>query len=60
MPVEVKAGKKGAMKSLAMLMREKGLPLGIRTSQENLSRMGDVAIIPLYLIGEFARWIPRA
>ena len=41
-----------------MLMREKGLPLGIRTSQESLSRMGDVAIIPLYLIGEFARYIP--
>ena len=57
-PIEVKAGKKGAMKSLAMLMQEKGLPLGVRTSQENLSRMGDVVIIPLYLIGEFARYIP--
>ena len=55
LPVEVKAGRRGAMKSLHMLMAEKGLPLGLRTSQENLGSLGDVRIIPHYMIGEWKR-----
>lgn len=55
-PVEVKSGKKGAMKSLGMLMDEKGLSLGLRFSQENLSDCGRVRVLPLYLAGEWARF----
>lgn len=55
LPVEVKAGTRGAMKSLHMLMAEKGIELGIRTSQENLGVMGNVRIIPHYMIGEWKR-----
>ena len=55
-PVEVKSGKKGAMKSLGMLMDEKSLPLGLRFSQENLSDCGRVRVLPLYLAGEWARF----
>ena len=55
LPVEVKAGRRGAMKSLHMLMAEKGLRLGLRTSQENLGSLGDVRIIPHYMIGEWKR-----
>ena len=56
LPVEVKAGRRGAMKSLHMLMAEKGISLGLRTSQENLSVLGDnVRIIPHYMIGEWKR-----
>ena len=55
-PVEVKSGKKGAMKSLGMLMDEKNLSLGLRFSQENLSDCGRVRVPPLYLAGEWARF----
>ncbi len=55
-PVEVKSGKKGAMKSLGMLMDEKSIPLGLRFSQENLSDCGRVRVLPLYLAGEWARF----
>jgi len=52
LPIEVKAGRKGAMKSLRMLMAEKGLTLGVRVSEENLAVIDDIRIIPLYLVGE--------
>ena len=55
-PVEVKSGKKGAMKSLGMLMDEKKLPLGLRFSQENLSEYGCVRTLPLYLAGVWPRF----
>ena len=56
-PVEVKSGKKGAMKSLGMLMDEKDLPLGLRFSQENLSCCGRIRVLPLYLAGEWLRFL---
>ena len=57
LPIEVKAGKKGSMKSLSILMSEKKIPLGIRTSQENFSKLGTIRIIPLYMIGELDRYL---
>ena len=54
-PIEVKSGSKGAMKSMRIMMEEKGLPLGIRTSEENLGVIGNVRIVPLYMIGEIAK-----
>ena len=55
LPIEVKAGKRGAMKSLHLLMAEKGIGLGVRTSQENLGAVGSIQIIPHYMIGEWKR-----
>lgn len=57
LPIEVKAGKKGSMKSLSILMSEKKIPLGIRTSQENFAKLGAIRIIPLYMIGELDRYL---
>ncbi len=41
------------MKSLRILMEEKHLSLGVRTSEENLGTMGDMRIVPLYMIGNY-------
>ncbi len=54
-PIEVKAGVRGAMKSLHILMSEKGLGLGVRTSQENIGDARGIRIIPHYMIGEWRR-----
>lgn len=55
LPVEVKASTRGAMKSLHILMKEKGIKLGLRTSQENLGVMDGIRLIPHYMIGEWKR-----
>lgn len=55
LPIEVKSGVSGSMKSLRLLMKEKGLGLGIRASEENLGRLDSIRIVPLYLIGELPR-----
>ena len=60
LPVEVKAGTRGAMKSLHLLMAEKGIGLGLRTSQENLCVMGNIRIVPHYMIGEWKRLLADA
>ena len=46
LPVEVKAGTRGAMKSLHILMKEKGIRLGLRTSQENLGYLSRRCLPP--------------
>ena len=50
---------RGAMKSLRILMNEKSLKLGIRTSEENFGSLdnGNIQIIPMYFIGEYERVI---
>ena len=48
LPVEVKAGTRGAMQSLRFFMAEKSLPLGIRVSSENFGRVDGIEILPLY------------
>lgn len=55
LPLEVKSGRTGKMKSLGILMKEKNIRLGLRTSQENLLSYGDIRVIPLYMIGEWRR-----
>lgn len=49
-PLEVKAGTKGSMKSLYQFMEDKNLDYGIRTSLENFGRLENVDIIPLYAL----------
>ncbi len=47
-PIEVKAGTKGSMRSLRIFLAEKKLPFGVRICAENFSRYGDIYVVPLY------------
>ncbi|MDR0289950.1 MAG: AAA family ATPase [Treponema sp.] len=49
-PIEVKAGTQGGMKSLKLFMAEKKIGRGIRASLENFSTEKDFDIYPLYAI----------
>ncbi|MBO4739347.1 MAG: ATP-binding protein [Bacteroidales bacterium] len=49
-PIEVKAGAKGAMKSMRMFMQLKQIARGVRTSMENFAQLADADIYPLYAI----------
>jgi len=49
-PIEVKSGVQGGMKSLEIFMKEKNIPRGIRTSLENFASKDKYDIIPLYAI----------
>jgi hypothetical protein len=48
LPVEVKAGTKGAMQSMFLFLHEKNKEKGIRISLENFGRMEKIDIYPLY------------
>ena len=47
-PVEVKAGAKGAMRSMFLFLKEKNLKRGIRVSMENFSSYDNIDVYPLY------------
>jgi predicted AAA+ superfamily ATPase len=49
-PLEVKAGTKGAMQSMYLFMNEKKSSYGIRVSLENFSEFENVKVIPLYAV----------
>lgn len=55
LPIEVKAGTKGGMKSLFLFLEEKGIPLGVRFSHENFSRMEKVEVMPIYAVSRLFR-----
>jgi predicted AAA+ superfamily ATPase len=50
-PIEVKAGTKGAMQSMYKFLEEKKGHFGIRTSLENFGKLEKIKIIPIYAIG---------
>lgn len=50
-PVEIKAGTTGQLKSLQLFLKEKNCPFGIKCSQHPLSFDGTVLSIPLYMMG---------
>jgi predicted AAA+ superfamily ATPase len=50
-PIEVKSGTKGSMRSMHLFMEEKQSDYGIRTSQENFGKFDKVKVVPLYAIG---------
>lgn len=50
-PLEVKSGKKGSMRSLHLFLAEKKSKYGIRCSTENFNLMANIKIIPLYWTG---------
>lgn len=54
-PLEVKAGATGKLKSLRRFMDEKKSKIGIRVSQLPLSFHDGILSIPLYLVGEIQR-----
>ncbi len=56
-PIEVKSGKTGRLKSIQMLMQERALPLGIRISAKEFSLEGKLLSIPFYMIGQIPRLV---
>lgn len=54
-PIEVKAGKTGRLKSLQEFLARKPAPVGVRISQHPLTRHGKILSIPLYLVSELPR-----
>lgn len=56
-PVEVKSGATGTLKSLKIFMEEKKSKIGIRISQASLSLDQNVLSIPFYLISELPRLV---
>ena len=54
-PIEVKSGKIGRLKSLKQFMSEKNALIGIQISQHSLCIQDNVLTIPLYMIGELKR-----
>jgi predicted AAA+ superfamily ATPase len=50
-PIEVKAGSYGKLKSLHQFMKEKQSPIGVRISQNPLSFENGILSLPFYLIG---------
>lgn len=54
LPVEVKSGVRGAMKSLRIFLAEKRIDAGVRVSLENFAALPDVRIVPLYAIHRLA------
>ncbi len=54
-PIEVKAGATGQLKSLHIFMHEKNSVLGVRVSQQALSFDGCILSVPIYMVGEISR-----
>jgi len=55
LPLEVKAGATGSLRSLSQFIQEKNSPFGIRISQHPLSFHERVLSVPLYLVHELPR-----
>ena len=59
-PVEVKAGETGKLKSLRLFMKEKKAKLGVRISQEPLSYHDNILSIPFYMIENLKRLVQNS
>jgi len=60
LPVEVKTGKTGTLKSLKLFIEEKKSLFGVRFSQEKLSLYDKVLTLPLYMVGQMKRLVREA
>src|SRR5262249_38330870 len=49
-PIEVKAGRRGTLKSLHFIMQEKNIRYGIRIAQKPFSFKNNILSVPLYMI----------
>lgn len=56
-PIEVKAGKTGTLRSLRLFMKERNIPLGVRISQHPLSLVDGVLSVPFYFMHELPRFV---
>jgi len=56
-PIEVKSGTSGRLKSLKLFMEEKQSLLGIHLSTNPLGRYGNVISVPLYMVAEIPRLV---
>lgn len=54
-PVEVKAGAIGSLKSIKLFLSERKLPIGLRISEKRLSLEQNILSIPFYLIEQIPR-----
>lgn len=59
-PIEVKAGKTGKMRSLKLFLEEKKAPLGVRISQSPLSLENKILSIPFYMVSHIDRLVQEA
>ncbi len=59
-PMEIKAGKTGRLKSLHLFMESHKSQLGIKLSQESFNTREKIWVVPLYLIEELPRLIENA
>jgi predicted AAA+ superfamily ATPase len=60
-PIEVKAGTKGAMQSMFLFMDEKKSDWGVRLSLENFTEFDSVKVMPLYAVSNLnSTTIPRS
>jgi uncharacterized protein len=57
LPIEVKAGKTGALRSLRIFMEDKRSHLGVRISQQQVSFVDNILSIPFYAISELPRLV---
>lgn len=58
-PIEVKSGPTGKLKSLQIFMSERQSKLGIKVSTAPLSLEGSVLNVPFYLIGQLERLVEQ-
>lgn len=56
-PIEVKSGTTGRLKSLQIFMQEKNSDLGVRISQSPLALEKNILSVPLYMISEIKRLV---
>lgn len=59
-PIEVKAGKTGSLRSLRILMQERQLSIGMRVSEKPLSMNNDILSVPFYMLSQIDRLIEAA
>lgn len=52
-PIEIKSGQKGSMRSMNVFVEEKKGSYGVRCSLENYSKYDNTRVVPLYAIGDW-------
>ena len=56
-PIEVKAGKTGALRSMHLFLEEYGAALGIKTSTQPFDQTMPIVSVPLYALAHLERYI---
>ncbi|VAW11817.1 hypothetical protein MNBD_BACTEROID05-316 [hydrothermal vent metagenome] len=57
LPVEVKAGQTGTLKSIKLFLNEKKASFGVRVSQNSLSYYDRILSVPLYMVEQIPRMV---